>query len=72
MYPGWQVWVDGYQASIKTVTGLLRGVILEAGRHQVVFVFRPRTVFLGIGLGLIGWLGVCLLAFRPKIRYAGL
>ena len=49
-YPGWRVWVDGQEAAIATVEGLLRGVDIESGRHEVRFEFRPTSVYLGLGL----------------------
>jgi len=57
-YPGWMVWVDAQPVPMETVGGLLRGVNLEMGSHQVEFVFRPLSVYFGIssfvvGLGLI-------------------
>ncbi len=39
-YPGWQVRVDGLPAPLLTPAGVLRGVLLPAGRHEVVFVYR--------------------------------
>ena len=59
-YPGWQVRVDGKQAQLQEVAGLLRGVVLEPGRHQVLFVFRPLSLLAGLilcgsGLLLVGW-----------------
>lgn len=67
-YPGWQVWVDGERADIEVAEGLLRAVWLESGTHQVVFVFRPGSVFLGLFLFLItvGLLILRLLFRRRK------
>lgn len=58
-YPGWQVSVDDHPAEIQTVDGLLRGVILEAGRHEVIFEFRPFRVYVGAALAVLGW-AACL------------
>ncbi|HSB91337.1 MAG TPA: YfhO family protein, partial [Anaerolineales bacterium] len=60
-YPGWKVQIDGKPASILTVDGLLRGVDLGAGEHNVTFAFRPATVYAGLTLTLmtlvaIAWL----------------
>jgi len=47
-YPGWKVWVDGEASEMVVNGGLLRGVALEPGVHQVVFTFRPLSLFLGL------------------------
>ena len=52
-YPGWQASVDGKPASILRANGFFRGVALTAGRHQVEFVFRPKSVLVGGLLSLI-------------------
>jgi hypothetical protein len=53
-YPGWRAWVDGQERQVQVVSGLLRGVQLEAGPHAVIFAFRPASLYLGIALFLIG------------------
>jgi len=53
-YPGWKATIDGEEQEIKTAYGLLRSVYLPAGDHEVVFYFRPLTVYLGLGLLAIG------------------
>jgi uncharacterized membrane protein YfhO len=66
-YPGWSVTVDGQQSTIETAEGGLRAVRLDAGRHEVIFSFRPVSVYAGLGLGLAGvaaWSGAHLLHRR--------
>ena len=53
-YPGWRVTVDGKPAPLQTEAGVLRAVALTPGIRQVVFSFRPLTVYLGAALGLLG------------------
>ncbi len=40
-YPGWQVRVDGTPAPLLTPAGVLRGVLLPAGEHTVIFSYAP-------------------------------
>ena len=54
-YPGWNVKVDGDAKAIERAYGLLRSVDLEKGEHEVIFSFRPITVYIGLGLAVIGW-----------------
>jgi hypothetical protein len=43
-YPGWEVDVDGEQATLLRVNLLFRGVEIPPGRHRVHFLFRPLSV----------------------------
>ena len=62
-YPGWRVVVDGQEAEMKTIAGILRGVELLEGEHQVEFIFRPLSVYLGLGFFIVG-LSLVFLAQR--------
>lgn len=52
-YPGWEAEVDGRAGSITPVAGYFRGVELPAGKHRVVFRYRPRTFHFGYGLSFL-------------------
>ena len=54
-YPGWRAWVDGKEVQIEVADGLLRGVTLPPGAHQVIFRFLPASVFLGLALAAGAW-----------------
>ncbi len=49
-YPGWRVSVDGEQTQIRSADGLLRAVDLPAGDHLVTFHFKPRSLYVGLGI----------------------
>lgn len=54
--PGWRATIDGQDAPILRVDGLLRGICVPEGEHTVAFAFRPFTLYLGAcvsGLALI-------------------
>ncbi|MBS1250458.1 MAG: hypothetical protein MAG431_02052 [Chloroflexi bacterium] len=60
-YPGWRVRVDGQNAEMQAVAGILRGVELAEGEHHIEFFFRPWRLYVGglIGLSsLIGLIGL--------------
>lgn len=59
-YPGWRARIDGEAAPIETAFGLFRTIDLPEGEHEVEFLFRPLTVFIGAVLTLVG--GVLILA----------
>jgi Bacterial membrane protein YfhO len=55
-YPGWQAEVDGVAAPIVPTNGMMRGVVLHAGEHRIVFRFRSRAIaagFLLSGLAIV-------------------
>ena len=57
MYPGWHATLDGRPTRIHHVHTVLRGVAIPAGRHRVVFRYRPMSFMVGAPGSLVGWLG---------------
>jgi len=62
LYPGWQATVDGEPVVIYAADGLLRGVFVAEGAHEVVFTFRPRSLHTGAAVSLVGLFTVAMLA----------
>ena len=63
--PGWHAFVDDAEVPVVRANALYRAVHVRAGRHVIRFVYRPRT--LGIGLILSGTaIVLCVLLFLPK------
>lgn len=50
---GWQVKIDGESADIKPVNGLIQGVSIQKGTHEVVFKYSPQHLRLNIYIYLI-------------------
>ena len=65
-YPGWRAYVDGRFAETLRVNYNLRGAALPAGQHVVQFVYRPKSLMLGVAISLfaIVLLGVGLVVDR--------
>lgn len=70
-YPGWQATVDGERTVVHRVNHTFRGVAVPAGRHEVVFSFRPADLGLGFAiylatLGLLATYGFSVLWMRRR------
>ncbi len=52
-YPGWEARVDDSPVEILRANGLFRAVRVAAGRHQVVFEYRPASLRWGAVLSLL-------------------
>jgi hypothetical protein len=59
-HPGWHATVDGSPAEIVGADGVLRGVYLGEGEHQVDMVYRPKAVTWGLGISALSWLIICV------------
>jgi len=57
-YPGWKVEVDAEVQEILRVNGIFRGILLEAGDHDVVYRYEPASIRLGFAM-LGGSMFVC-------------
>ncbi|HYL76304.1 MAG TPA: YfhO family protein [Bryobacteraceae bacterium] len=62
-YPGWKATVDGKPAKLWKAYNVVRGVVVDAGQHEVLMVYRPPSVFIGAALGVLGIL-LCLMLRR--------
>ena len=52
-YPGWRAYVDGKSVDVIRVNYNLRGVAVPAGDHLVEFVYRPKSVLIGLVVSLL-------------------
>lgn len=69
-YPGWVAWANGQRVPSVRAFGLLRALALPAGEWEIVWRFRPRSVYLGLSISattvliMLGSLGGALLRRR--------
>jgi hypothetical protein len=52
-YPGWRAYLDGRAVETLRVNYNLRGVALPPGAHEVTFVYRPKSVVIGLIISLL-------------------
>jgi Bacterial membrane protein YfhO len=57
---GWQATVDGSPAEVVPVDGLLQGVAVPAGDHEVSLTYRDDAVTTGVRAGIAGWAALAL------------
>ena len=65
-FPGWEATVDGKPAPIHEAYGFLRGVVVEAGWHRIDMRYRPKSVYWGAVLTLLGLVGAIVLQRRVE------
>ncbi len=67
-FPGWTVTVDGEPGEIFAANGIFRGVPLGPGRHDVVFRYRPASVFAGASLAALSLAALAWIVLRGRRR----
>ena len=63
-FPGWSATVDGDSASVDEVDGLVTGIAIEPGRHDVVLTYRPQR------LGMLALLTAAALIVLAALWFA--
>ncbi len=58
---GWQATIDGEEVDHLRMNYLLRGLVIPAGSHEIVFEFHPRSYFAGTTVSVIS--SILLLLF---------
>ncbi len=64
-YPGWKVFVNGEEQKIKQ-DGIFRSIDLDERYNKIEMVFRPISVFAGLGIEVITWSLIVILLIRKK------
>jgi uncharacterized membrane protein YfhO len=65
--PGWTARLDGADVTIHRANSLVRGVLVGAGRHQLVFHFEAPNLQLGLALSAL-MLVACLALMLRELR----
>ena len=64
--PGWRAEIDGRRSDIREAYGVIRGVVVDAGRHRIEFSYRPASVYWGGALSLVGFLLAAVLVWHDR------
>jgi hypothetical protein len=65
-YPGWDAAVDGKPVGIWKVNTVIRGVVADKGKHQIVMRYRPFSVYFGLVCLLLGLSAAVFLQRRKE------
>lgn len=72
-YPGWKAFIDGVEIDIMKVNHGLRGMVLDAGNHNIEMIYSPNIVWGGLLISLATVLLIVALYFAKGFRrYIGL
>jgi len=52
-FPGWRAYVDGLERPLLRVDYTLRGLLLDAGEHDISLVYWPLSFVIGVSISLI-------------------
>ena len=55
---GWKVYIDGEEAELYVVNGLIQGVFVPAGEHIVEFSYVPQYFYIGSAVSLISFAAI--------------
>jgi hypothetical protein len=64
-YPGWRAKVDGQAVDLHPAFGVVRGVVVEAGAHEIDMRYLPMSFVGGGILTLIGLVVIALTSRAP-------
>ncbi len=66
-YPGWKAYVDGVEEEIYRINGIIRGVPVQEGTHEVEFIYSPMSFRAGVLLSVTSLiiLGLAALSGAP-------
>ncbi len=65
---GWKVRIDGLDQTDLRVNYAFRGVVVPAGNHRVVFLYRPPLLLLGLGISGLTILVLLVLCGAEALR----
>ncbi len=69
LYPGWTLTVDDKPATIIRTNRMMRGAAVDAGKHRLVYEYRPRSFAIGKVVTVFGFLGLLgSLAWSASVR----
>jgi hypothetical protein len=67
-YPGWELTIDGKPAKVYRVNQMMRGAVVPAGEHRLVYTYAPRSFRIGGIISIVGLAAVAVLGLVCVLR----
>jgi hypothetical protein len=67
-YPGWRLQIDGRPAEILRTNRAMRGALVDAGKHRLVFTYEPSSFRYGVAATIFGLLTLTVGSLRFPCR----
>lgn len=55
-HPNWYAKVDGKRTAILRANYIMRAIQVAAGKHRIIFTYRPKYIIIGLAITAIGWI----------------
>lgn len=66
-YPGWQAEIDNRKVEIKKAHEVLRSIEVPKESREAVFLYHPKSFFLGIGISLLTLAIIVIIELKGKL-----
>ncbi|MCC6797665.1 MAG: YfhO family protein [Candidatus Hydrogenedentes bacterium] len=65
---GWSASIDGKRAPILKVNGIFRGIATPQGAHEIIFIYRPWSLYVGLTLACVALVWILLQGVRRIVN----
>lgn len=69
-YPGWRLTIDGRPSPILRANRMMRGAVVSAGEHTLIYSFEPLSFQMGAIVSLGGLAAAAVMLWRSRRDYA--
>ncbi|HEY0089770.1 MAG TPA: YfhO family protein [Candidatus Lokiarchaeia archaeon] len=59
-YPGWKAYIDKIETKIYRTDGVIKGIYIPAGNHEIIFSFLPTNFWLGASVSFISYISIII------------
>jgi hypothetical protein len=70
-FPGWRAWVDGSEVRIYRTDGIVKGIVVFQGEHEIRFLYDPVSYKIGWLLVLVGLILLPIIKRPVAILFGG-
>jgi hypothetical protein len=59
-YPGWKAYIDKIETKIYRTDGVIKGIYVPAGNHEIIFNFLPTNFWFGFSISLLSYISIII------------